>query len=107
MSTPTQTGLFGQPVEEPQKTRWTVSLSIPLVARIFEDMDHQRAGGFQSHMADTRARIDETTGALTYHDVWLGKTWRYANCYGDGGWQKCCRALLQAVAAKDRSDEVI
>lgn len=59
-------------------------------------------GGFQGHARRVMNAIDK--GWLELSDDLIGQTYRYAYCYGDGGWQNVCKALLSCIALELTGD---
>lgn len=76
-------------------TTWSVPLSDRLQVKLQRGYN-QATGGFQGHAR--RVMLAVTDGRLEVTDDLIGQTYRYAYCYGNGGWQNVCKSLLSAIA---------
>lgn len=91
--------LFGQPLIEGKQR--SVPAGPILIGRL-DDLEYQRSGGFQNHTRETRRRIVD--GLIHFDDAYIGATWRYAHCYGRGGWQDVCKMILRRIERGEREE---
>jgi len=96
-------GLFGKPVGKCRQ----VNLAPDLIDRIHQYAYGGASGGHQGFSQEILGCIE--AGDLSYDDEMLGKAWRYAYCYGEGGWQNMFRAILSAIRSRrgDESDRTL
>lgn len=87
-------GLFGTPVG---KLRY-VQLDRDMVEKLRQYAYGGASGGHQGFSQEILSCIEG--GNLAYDDAMLGKIWRYAYCYGEGGWQNMFRAILIFVRVR-------
>lgn len=81
---------------------WTIALPNNLQVKL-QAAYNKATGGFQGHAR----RVIEATledGRLQVDDELIGQTYRYAYCYGQGGWQNVCKALLSCIALELTGD---
>lgn len=73
---------------------WNVKVAKGLSASINASV-YERSGGFQGHAKDSQERLNGDN--LRVDDQFIGKCYRYAYCYGGGGWQDVCISMLSAI----------
>lgn len=81
---------------------WNIALPSNLQGKL-ERGYNKATGGFQGHARRVMEKI--TDGRLQVDDDLIGQTYRYAYCYGKGGWQNVCQALLSCIALELTGDK--
>lgn len=93
--------LFGDSIPKPRKGVCVVCVGEALFNEIQAHAvaAADRSGGFQSHIIETSKRLLDSD-MLEIDDEFIGKTFRYAWRYGEGGWQNICRRILACSRKK-------
>ena len=80
---------------KPEGQQRLVKLSSSLIQTLEDYAYGDAPGGHQGFSREILERIEQ--GVLSFDDALIGKAWRYAYCYGEGGWQNVFKRVLESI----------